>query len=115
MKLDWHGPKAIAAIRARLATNLYDADEAILSRARSLIDTPGPPASSPGSPPNLDSQRLHDSLYGEVDEAGLRSRVGSTEEHAPHLEIGTDRMAARPFLSRSAIEAADDTARELAK
>lgn len=115
MKMRWAGDAARRRIERRLGANLHRADEAILDKARSLIGTQGPPRSDPGDPPHVDSSRLIDSLYDEVDAAGLESLVGSTEDHAVYMEIGTATVAARPWLLPACLMAADDAARELAR
>jgi len=115
MKMKWSGGRAARTIKTRLGRNLHLADDVILDAARQSISIQGPPRSLPGDPPHMDSQRLRDSLYDEVDAAGLKSRFGSTEEHAVYTEIGTPHMAARPWFLPAIVQKADDAARELAK
>ena len=54
--------------------------------------------SRPGNPPARDSGRLEESLFVEVDKAGLSARIGTDLDYGRHLEFGTSRMAARPWL-----------------
>lgn len=115
MKMKWRGDAAARAITRRLGSNLPKAADAIVEAARHLIGVQGPPPSEPGDPPHVDSGRLIDSLYAEIDAAGLAARVGSTEEHAVYTEVGTSRMAPRPWLVPACVLAADDAARRLAK
>lgn len=113
--MKWRGDAAARRITRKLGGNLHRADEKILEKARELIGVQGPPRSTPGNPPHIDSSRLIDSLYDEVDATNLGSRIGSTEEHAVYTEVGTPTMAPRPWLAPACILAANDAARELAK
>lgn len=60
-------------------------------------------ASPPGLPPNTDTGRLAGSIR--VAAYGLMADVGTDLEYGKHLELGTQRMAARPFMV-PALEAA---------
>jgi HK97 gp10 family phage protein len=57
-------------------------------------------ASAPGRPPAVDTGRLRASITHEVHKEGdqIVGLVGTNVEYAPHLEFGTNKMAARPFL-----------------
>lgn len=57
-------------------------------------------ASAPGDPPAVDTGHLRASISSKlaVDEGGLHARIGSNLNKAVYLELGTRRMAARPFL-----------------
>lgn len=73
---------------------------AVESRAKTLLNDSFPPPSSPGEPPHKRSARLQTSItwaLGE-DSLGVYAEVGTNVEYAIYLELGTDRMAARPFL-----------------
>lgn len=61
----------------------------------------GTPASAPGEPPAVLSGELRDSTDGEVIRKGLRfvARVSVNKEYALPLELGTEKMKPRPFLS----------------
>lgn len=63
--------------------------------------------SQPGRPPAVDTGRLRASITHDMgsDSAGLVARVGTDVTYGRHLELGTSRMAARPFL-RPALHAA---------
>jgi phage gpG-like protein len=86
-----------------------------LARRAALVETAAkqevggawPPPSQPGEPPHLRTGRLRTSISWRLgaDEAGLYADIGSNVEYAGYLELGTDRMAARPFL-RPALKAA---------
>ena len=57
-------------------------------------------ASAAGEPPATDTGRLANSIYHDVEKRGreLIGIVGSGVDYAIHLEFGTSKMAARPFL-----------------
>lgn len=48
----------------------------------------------------VDTGRLRASIANEIgqDDRGLVGRVGTNVEYAPHVEYGTSRMNAQPFL-----------------
>lgn len=67
-------------------------------------------ASAPGQAPAVDTGRLRASIANELgrDGRGLFARIGTNVDYAPHLELGTSKMAARPFLRPAlAAEAAE--------
>ncbi|MEO0955682.1 MAG: hypothetical protein AAFY12_11865 [Pseudomonadota bacterium] len=59
-------------------------------------------ASAPGDSPALDTGFLRASISSDVvrSPAGIVGRVKASAAYAAFLEFGTERMAARPFLSR---------------
>lgn len=61
-------------------------------------------ASAPGEPPAPDTGRLRNSTAADqqvkVEGDAVTGRVVANVEYAAALELGTERMAARPFLSR---------------
>ena len=56
--------------------------------------------SAPGDPPHVDTGRLRSSITHEVEynNREIEGRVGTNVEYALELEIGSSRIAARPFL-----------------
>ena len=58
-------------------------------------------ASAPGEPPAIDTGQLIGSVRVTRLEA-MRWAVGTNTEYAAHLEYGTRKMAARPFLRPAA-------------
>lgn len=76
--------------------------------------------SAPGSPPNVQTGNLRRSIA--VDRAttqNLEALVEARAEYAAHLEFGTSRMPARPFMTPAREEVmprhADNIAREIRK
>jgi len=66
-----------------------------------------PPPSVPGSGPAVRTGRLRSSITWQVfaDGEGLYADIGSNVEYAGYVELGTERMAPRPYL-RPALPAA---------
>jgi phage gpG-like protein len=66
-----------------------------------------PPPSVPGSGPAVRTGRLRSSISWrvEADGIGLYADVGSAVEYAGYVELGTDRMAPRPYLRPALIAA----------
>lgn len=65
------------------------------------------PPSTPGHPPAVRTGRLWGSITWRLgtDSEGVYADIGTAVYYAPFLELGTSRMAARPFL-RPALESA---------
>lgn len=58
--------------------------------------------SSPGSMPGVDTGALRASMQHEIARGKYKGTYFTPMEYAPHLEYGTTRMAARPFMTPSA-------------
>jgi hypothetical protein len=82
---------------------------AILVESAAKIGWSSPP-SQPGQKPAVRTGRLRDSITWRPGIDGLSPYVdvGSAVVYAPYVELGTSRMAARPYL-RPALEAARAT------
>lgn len=52
----------------------------------------------------VDTGRLRNSIANAVDADEKASYIGTNVEYAPDVELGTSRMAARPFLRPAATE-----------
>jgi hypothetical protein len=115
MRFDWHGPSARSKVVAHLAGNLDAAGEAVRVEIRRLISTPGPPRSSPNTPPHLDSGDLHDSIDILPAPATLVVYVGTEVEYAAYLEAGTPRLEPRPHHVRGLIQSGPAAARALVR
>lgn len=113
MKAKWFDQKVTAAIRKEVGANLAPALTHAIDEMHDRIGTQGPPRSSPGEAPHMDSGQLFDSLYIEVDASGLQARIGSTIPWAVYTEQGTDSMAPRPWFLPSILKTANDMAKEL--
>lgn len=101
-----------AAIYAHLAGNLEDAASFYEEKVAEAISIQGPPRSTPGNPPHMDTRFLHDeSLDHEVDAGNLIATIGSTASYAATLEISMD----RPIFIPPLITNADEIARRICK
>jgi len=75
-----------------------DAKHSILDGA---ISGPGHVPSAPGEPPNADTHDLDQSIHvGELIEtpAQVQTAVIADSDHALYMELGTSRIAERPFM-----------------
>lgn len=54
-------------------------------------------ASAPGYPPNVDTGALRAGI-GNESRGQHKAAITSSQEYGPHLEFGTSRMGARPFM-----------------
>ena len=61
-------------------------------------------ASAPGEPPAVDTGNLRNHIEGNepgvLSDGTVLGRIVANTEYAEALEVGTERMAARPYLSR---------------
>lgn len=81
----------------RLKRNFRLVGEAMCEDLRALVDTQGPPRSTPGNPPHMDTQNLEATIDFVVDDDGLRILF---PDYAIDLEFGTPTMAPRPFIEQ---------------
>lgn len=61
-------------------------------------------ASAPGEAPAVDSSNYINSIEVLISENSLEAKIGTPVQYAAWLEDGTDRMAARPVVARTAAE-----------
>jgi HK97 gp10 family phage protein len=124
----WNGEQAKRLIRAAFVRNLKAAAIVVKNRAKVLVSVPGTAkairkmsyrygglqfnvgkkgtvygaaVSDPGEPPRKQFGRLRASIASEADAGQLRARVGTNVKYGRWLELGTSRMAARPWLRRA--------------
>jgi hypothetical protein len=105
------------ALFAHLAANLEDAAQLLEDEIKQVIGIQGPPRSTPGNPPHMDTQELRDSIdHGPVDMANLTVQVGSDSDHALAMELGVGgRIAPRPYMVSTLINKSDEIGREICK
>lgn len=60
--------------------------------------------SEPGQPPKLLTGQLRQSIAYEVDKPALTGVVGTNLKYGAYLELGTSKMAARPYLRSTLME-----------
>jgi phage gpG-like protein len=103
-RLEWNGDAAEVFVRGRTLSALMVLAAECERKAKELVSIQGPPRSSPGSAPHKDTGDLHDSITHEVDASTMSARIGTDLDYGLFLEVGTSKMAARPWLRRSAME-----------
>ena len=105
IKTEWHGDELLKIIESEMQKRLATAAEAVRAEAVRSIRTPYPPASTPGNPPHSRSgaSGLLGSVFYDVNSAKREAIVGTPLKYGLYLELGTKRMAARPWL-RPALE-----------
>lgn len=87
---------------------------AALSITNGAVSGKGHIPSAPGSPPNADTHVLDRSI--ETNQvAPLRVEVSANAPYAVHLEFGTSKMAARPFMAPALAAKRDDAAKLVAR
>lgn len=69
--------------------------------------------SPPGEYPGMRTGQLRRNVQQETDRKGLVARVGTNVVYGKWLELGTRKMAARPWLSRGMIESRPEVERIL--
>jgi HK97 gp10 family phage protein len=123
----WHGEEIQAQIRSELVKRVQAASLTVWNHAKELVNTDGTEKSknaskrdgkgrflkgsgrlvyganpsAPGEPPHKQTGRLLGSVAWEVDKNSLVGRVGTNLDYGRFLELGTQKMAARPWLRRA--------------
>ena len=98
-KVVWHGDAVLKHFTSKAVRNVRAASLFLMMDIkRDLGRTQGPPGAAEGETPHWRTRQLHDSMTWEV--VGLRGRVGPdhTNEYGVYQELGTSRLAPRPFL-----------------
>jgi hypothetical protein len=103
------------ALFAHLAANLEDAAQLLEDEIKQVIGIQGPPRSTPGEAPRIDTGELIKSFSHDVDSVNLTARVGSDSSYVLPLELGSGRMAARPHIVSTLINKSDEIGREICK
>lgn len=70
-------------------------------KQKKVVGPMGSNPSKPGEPPHRQTGRLRASVAQEHEPAKLTSRVGTNVAYGKFLELGTAKMAARPWLRRT--------------
>lgn len=98
--LKWYGGRRSWEIRAVIADTMELAAAHIVRKIKASLNTPYPPASSPGEEPHRRTGTLRSSVDYWINRKTLEVDIGVNID-APywqHLEFGTVNMEARPFL-----------------
>ena len=113
-KVTWHGDAVQRGIASEVGRRLKTCGQIGADHAKTLISTDGTGVggggnliyganpSRPGEPPHVQTGRLRGSIAYEVD--GNVTRIGTNVIYGRHLEVGTSKMAPRPWLRRMLIE-----------
>jgi hypothetical protein len=114
MSMTWKGPEALRLIRAEAGRRVDGAARVARDGAKALISRPQPvriygkkagrsraglDPSKPGEPPKKVTGHLRINVRKEFDPNRVEARVGTNVPYGKHLELGTRKMAARPWLS----------------
>ena len=125
-----HSDKILAEFASKNADRMNDAVNIVrnkvlvtLSGNRSGIEyfVPGTSklyqASNPGEAPATATGALRQSIFGQTTKTGYKviGKVGTDREYGKHLEYGTYRIAARPWLRVSAMAVWDKVKSALAR
>lgn len=101
----WYGPQVIEKTEVDIKKRMIAAAILVANHAKTLISEPYPPVSMPGEPPHRRTGRLRASVAWDVGITDhLYAKVGTNIRYGKYLELGTSRMAARPWLRRAMIE-----------
>lgn len=116
MPSSYNGDDFFAGIRRQIASGVAAAAEDVKATAKQLTSTQGPPRSLPGNPPHKDTGELYASVeaIGPADDGDLIvASVGTSIPYGLYLEMGTSRMAARPWLGRALRQRQSAIARQI--
>ena len=113
MAMKWHGEEAMRRIRTEAGNRVDMAARFVRDRAKELVsrDQPvriyakgagrsrkGLDPSKPGEPPKKVTGHLRMNIKKEPTPINMVTRVGTNVPYGKHLELGTRKMAARPWL-----------------
>lgn len=96
----WDQTYVKRTLRPAIRDAFVDYGREYVRDVRANISTPYPPASRPGEPPHRRRGRLRSSMRATVfvDSNDVVLQAGSDLKYSTFLEVGTSRMAARPYL-----------------
>lgn len=95
----WYGEEAKRHVKGTAAVRLEKAAILVKNACKEELSAPSPPVSDPGEPPHKDTGRLRASVSHEMGDDGQSARVGTNVRYGKWLELGTSKMAPRPWLS----------------
>lgn len=101
------GEQLVAVSHAKMRKGLTKAAQIVERYAKTHMSPHGP--SAPGEFPAVDTGRLRASITHQVveEDGDEVAYVGTNVEYARDLELGTSRVAARPFMVPSLVENSD--------
>ena len=93
---------ALKLIVTEVAAYMHTTGKEVEQMAKRSMRDGGTPhvPSSPGEPPRIDTKNLHESIMTEteVERTAVETRIGTNVRYGLFLELGTSKMAARPWL-----------------
>ncbi len=98
-KLIWNGTAAKANVRAKVAVRVKAATDTLFSALVKKMSKSSPPSSKPGEYPGKRTGRLVKTFRKEFSAKKLEGRVGSEDELARIMQLGSKNMRPRPWLS----------------
>jgi HK97 gp10 family phage protein len=122
VSVEWHGDEFLKLTAKELGDNLEKAAVYLKGKVKDKINRSEPytryvgdhgvyydgqDPSSPGEEPKKITGALQRSITHRMSEDRLQAFVGSNLDYAYFLEVGTAKMAARPFLRSTMLEEAD--------
>lgn len=96
--MDWFGNQRLADLAKHNKRNMEKAVRVVRNEVVKLLGTKGPPRSTEGNPPHIETNALRLSIATEVVQQGsdTTGRVGTNIEYAKYLELPS--YLNRPFL-----------------
>lgn len=106
VRLKWYGAKIMKGLEKEFYKRLRIVGARLERVTKQNLSIPGRTAgpSAPGEFPHLQTGDLRKSIFHEVVLARKVVILGTTMRHGLFLEIGTSKMAARPFLRKTVTE-----------
>ena len=98
-KFEWYGDEAMAFVRAEAGKRVDLAARDLRDFAREQLSVPFPPSGEDGGWPHKRIGHLRRNVQAETDRKAAYARVGTNVLYGRYLELGTRRMARRPWLS----------------
>lgn len=100
-KVVWHGASLTKKLQKHNKNNIRKATAFLEAQVKREVGkgrtrTMGP--SKPGDPPHVDTGTLRKTIFRKISLGGLSGIVGTPLKYGLFLELGTSRMAPRPYL-----------------
>jgi phage gpG-like protein len=96
-KMKWYGKEVTSKIMGELGDRLELAARMLEGEAKGNMGEVGD-SSNPGDYPFKQSGNLRRNVASEVDRKELKARWGTNVKYGKYLELGTKKMAARPWM-----------------